>query len=450
MDFLRKFINSHISTRFSYPSTSLTLRSGLDGGEWGLSCFIGFEINFSRLILSLSKDAGSICLLLMSFTLTASSWYGRDTESLAMIKDPVVDCFLSSGLMQNNPPASPIGYADGTCRRAHQGLAHEVVSVTATDRDNAQIVFDNVIYGFNEQTRQPQSTFWTKKKHLVFLKDVSDEALDAIPGPWSAQVSEQGASSSLNKAHDALILTRPWKYYSVGTRFVHDSAEDTKHAYGVKHIDFTGASTSSKIPKKYARIELSVNAQEARQHFVKLANDLVDYASRVSVDKIIPYVWGGSSYVHEYQDGEFVLKDGWRRPTHNKPYAGYDCSEFVLRLAQISGISYFNKTTVMLCQRGTEIGPHDILEEGDLFWAPGHVMIVSDIARNEIIEAVGYSGGYGKVQRISLSKRFAGIENYDQLRRACYTKKPLQYLSKDGLVSSEVKECKFFKLIPSN
>lgn len=374
----------------------------------------------------------------LSFGLFAEIWHGKDTEFLAAIKQPVVDLYLKLPL-QENSPASPAGYGDGSCKRAHQGLAHEVVTIVATDGYYVQVAFNNVIYGYDEQTKLPLSTFWTTKDHLIFFKSLTEQALSVFPGPRE------------NKG-DIVVLILPWKHYSLGTRFVRNPNKDTDDAYGIQLFSSSGRIIKRNIPRKYACVEEELNPKQARRHFVNLANTIVDHASRSSVDQIIMYVWGGSSYVHEYQDDKFVMKekDGWRRPGKHNPYTGYDCSELVLRLAQISGIPYKNKTTIMLCQHAQELEPDDVLEEGDLIWFPGHVMIVSNIARNEIIEARGYGAGYGKVQRISLASCFANIDNYEQLREACAGKQPLQLRKKDGSVLQEIKDFKIFKLIANH
>ena len=44
-----------------------------------------------------------------------------------------------------------------------------------------------------------------------------------------------------------------------------------------------------------------------------------------------------------------------------------------------------------------EVGPDQKIKVGDLIYFPGHVMIVSDLAKNLFIESAGYSVGFGIV-----------------------------------------------------
>ena len=48
----------------------------------------------------------------------------------------------------------------------------------------------------------------------------------------------------------------------------------------------------------------------------------------------------------------------------------------------------------------------EALEEGDLIWYNGHVMIVSDIKKNRLLRHAGYESGWGKVHEIALDKVF--------------------------------------------
>ncbi len=73
--------------------------------------------------------------------------------------------------------------------------------------------------------------------------------------------------------------------------------------------------------------------------------------------------------------------------------SGYDCSEFVMRMAKIAGVDFPWKTTTAIERSRRALDSQDLLEEGDLIWVQGHVMVVSNIERNEIIESRGYGSG---------------------------------------------------------
>jgi hypothetical protein len=368
------------------------------------------------------------------------TWYGKDIAKLAMIKEPVVDLFINLP-MQNKTPASPGGLvAAGACRRAHQGLFNEVVTCMQVSGDHVQVSFDNILYGHDELTKEPLRTFWISRDKLLLLPEMEDLAF--IPAPLAFTDSEPTSST--------LVLILPWRHYSLATRFVRAPERDTATSYGVKFFDAkTGGVQYDLVPKKRSRLEMTVSRPQARANFVTIVNKLVDYTQRSG--KVIPYVWGGSSCTQLYDDSFKLSKKGnWTRPDQHKrsgPYNGYDCSELVLRLAQVSGVPYFYKTSKMLADFGQELTPQDKLESGDLFWIPGHVMIISNLAKNELIEARGYGSGYGKVQRIALKDYFSNIKNFAQLRAAHLNKEPLVRLKGDGTVEGVVKEFKLIKLV---
>lgn len=372
-------------------------------------------------------------VILVTHLVLATTWQGKLTH-LAVIKDPVVDLFIKLPLQNNAPICCVQARADHNCQRCHQVLAHEVVTVLAIKDTYVQIACDNLVYGIDEKTGQPKNSFWVDKKHLIFFKDLSQDLLKSLPGP-------------IGSIKNTLVLVRPWKKYSLGTRFVRSPEHDTKYSYAVRILRPCSKSVKiSTIPRELAKVEgEDLTVQQKRKYFVKLAYDIIEYAHNKG--GVIPYVWGGSSFVYPYKDNFTQKENKWHRDELYTPCCGYDCSELVLRLAQISGIPYFWKTTNMLATQNQALQAHDQLEEGDLVWFPGHVMIVGDLKRNELIEARGYGGGFGKVQVISLDKYFANVKNYDELLSAYREKKPLIILKKDGTVQLIVEQFKLLKLI---
>jgi len=368
--------------------------------------------------------------------LCATTWYGKDIAYLAAFKDPVVDLYIQLPL-QHNPPLAGYGYSDGGCQRAHQALANEVVTIVERKGNLVKIACDTVAYGHDENTGKPLNTFWVHKKHLIFFKHLADEQLYAFPAP-------QGATDT------TLVLRLPWKQYSLGTRFVHAPEHDTEDVYGALLVtpQHPHAIKVLQIPRFLARLELPLTPQQQRAHFVQLAYDIITYAKKDGADRVIPYVWGGSSFVQGYEDQKFVLHNRrWERPGKRAPYNGYDCSELVFRLAQTSGIPYVCKTTVVIEKLLKPLSKTDALEAGDLIRFPGHVMIVGNIARNEVIEACGYGGGFGRVHVVPLSHRFQGIYTYKQLLRAYHKKQRLLLRARDGSEQGIIKKFTLHKLL---
>src|SRR5205814_4688733 len=121
------------------------------------------------------------------------------------------------------------------------------------------------------------------------------------------------------------------------------------------------------------------------------------------------------------QNGDYSFYEH-ERDTQS-PKNGFDCSGVILRAAQIAGIPYFCKNTTTIAQCLTPLKSEQQLREGDLILIKGHVMIVSDITKNLLIEARSYGHGYGKLHEISIDQVFEGIETYKDLCDAYYEKK---------------------------
>ena len=118
-----------------------------------------------------------------------------------------------------------------------------------------------------------------------------------------------------------------------------------------------------------------------------------------------------------------------------------------MRMAKIAGIHFQWKTTSAIERKCPELTANDTLHEGDLIWVTGHVMIVSNLERNELIQARGYSSGYGCVNRITLADCFEGIETYHDLLAYRDARKSLQFKNKTGNVLEKKYPFKLLKLI---
>jgi len=362
------------------------------------------------------------------FVLVAGSAYDLFGH-LAVIKHPVVD-------MNNSfpPPNNPSASSDVKgCLRAHQGLYNEQIDCLEEREDCVKISYHNIVYGFDAETKKALGSFWVYKKHIIALQELADRDLaQAIPHPEYAQ-------------EPTIVLIFPWQHYSLGTRFKHLPNYDTKTAYAIVRADYTDNKiVLDYVPHEHALVEAKQDPQAARQLFVAIINDLVDRVAESGNDNVIPYVWGGSSFIDPYTQTDFHQKDGnWHRSVNTSPYTGYDCSEFVMRMAKIAGIEFPWKTTwVMQCSKRA-LAQTDQLEDGDIIWVKGHVMIVSNIDRNEIIESRGYGAGYGCVHRIPLAEIFEGIATYDDLLERYYAKQSLSIKNRNG----DVEKYDVFKLL---
>ncbi len=328
-------------------------------------------------------------------------------------------------------PASP---ETKKCHRDHQGLINEQVSIVETNGDAVKIKFDGLIYDFDNSTHEPINTFWTYSKYLATLEYLkNNNLLSALPHP------DYGAEPTI-------VLIYPWNNFSVSTRFKHVPENDTQDGYAIVRIDYTNNTIATDmVPHNCARIETKPeNAQQARQIFVDVINTFLD---RVARDGVVPFVWGGSSFMRPYSaQDKFYLKDGlWHREgSENKIYYGYDASEFVWRMAQIAGINFPYKTTWTMEQSLHPLTANGVLEDSDLIWAQGSIMIVSSIERNEVVIAHGYTSGHGCVHQLKLSESFQGINTYADLVADYHAGKPLVMLDKNGQV---IRTCETFKLL---
>lgn len=356
----------------------------------------------------------------------------RVSSKTAVIIDPVVDVGIHA-VPGCNQPASP---ESQRCFRAHQGLHNELVSCIEEDDVCVKIACDTIIYGFEQSSKKPLNTFWTAKKHLVLLDDLPSNLLATIPHPMYAQ-------------EPTIVLVYPWNSYSVGTRFKHVAEHDTSDAYAIMRAHYqTQSVTIDFVPHESALQEIKQTSSTARKIFVDIVNKLVDRVSLTPHNFVIPYVWGGSSFVCPYKDGAFYQQDGvWQREGLQEPYSGYDCSEFVMRMARIAGLDFPWKTTGAMHEGLKELLPGQTLEEGDLIWTSGHVMIVTNIERNELIHARGYASGYGCVHRTTLSEFFDGVVTYDDLLQHCWSLQPIKIKNKQGVVGANAMVFKILKLV---
>lgn len=63
---------------------------------------------------------------------------------------------------------------------------------------------------------------------------------------------------------------------------------------------------------------------------------------------------------------------------------------------------------------------------------PGHVVIITDLARHEITEADGYESSFGKVQTIKLSTFFRNMSSWQDLLNAYHEQKIVTRLDAAG------------------
>lgn len=343
--------------------------------------------------------------------------------------------------------------------RIHQLLFNETVEILhdeptqAGDQEEVCITFDGAFF-ITSSIHKPQHIFWTRKKNLLSFEKIlkKNTDLNFIPPTPSFKNPQKEYDlptiGLIKPFYDPVTHTT----YSVGTRFMYDAEKSTvNHFYVVLFDPASGTSKTTFIPVSKAQIMQKRIHKESLDCFLKLLR------SWISGTGIIPYVWGGCSYTGKILEEEAVLtpkvlkkqKKIWvyTRPSDKKnPYTGFDCSGIILRAAQLCGIPYFFKNTYTLAHYLKSIGIDDHVHPGDLIWIPGHVMVISDIQNNKLIEARGYGHDFGLVQEIALEKVFKGIKTYKQLLNAYYLHHPLYRLNKSGKEVETIKNFKILKL----
>jgi hypothetical protein len=272
-------------------------------------------------------------------------------------------------------------------------------------------------------------------------------SLDTIPSPLDAD-------RTMTTPRNTVTLQSPWydpvsqQTFSVGTRFV-KANEQLSSDNGMVSVMILDPQQfifmPTEIPKKVCAPHYFANNQEKIAHFVALIRHWA-----TAYNGFIPYVFGGCSFTntaHAPFTARHVDKETkiYEIADTQTPKTGMDCAGLVARAAQVCDIPYFLKNTATLA-RHLHAVQHDGFSEGDLIWIPGHVMVISDIKNNLLVEARGYDHGYGKVQEIELKKVFKDIATYDDLHYAHMQKIPLRRMDKQGTIRETFPEWKVLKL----
>jgi cell wall-associated NlpC family hydrolase len=356
-------------------------------------------------------------------------------------------------------PLAAVDYRDGSCARLHQLLLHEIVKVEQEEQYEVKVALCSTYYQLkNEQEKR--CTFWVLKKNIIPLAELPNTVFApevCLPTP----ISYQKRLPLKNYATRCVTLLAPYhdaatgQNFSAGTRFAitqsrtatRASQEYEVYAYDPEKKDFVVTT----IPAALVVLQRRRTHQEALQLFVRVVRAWAHLA-----DGVIPYVWGGCSFVHF--DSQDILQEqteqwGARRARYfvrpgydHIPKTGLDCSGLVLRAAQIAGLPYYFKNTTTLESNLKPLAVSQQLENGDLMFFPGHVVVITDVENNLCVEARGYASGYGKVQEISIDRLFLETKNFEDLVKAYHNKRPLTLLARSGDKYAQVLGVKLLKL----
>ncbi|HVW98927.1 MAG TPA: NlpC/P60 family protein [Candidatus Babeliaceae bacterium] len=302
----------------------------------------------------------------------------------------------------------------GQVNRSSQLLFNERLYVRQKKGD--QLCCEAPHIAYSNEHGELNNIFWLPVSAIVFSSCLSNEERAAIPDLYSQKTYAHCLPS--------IALTYAWQdplskmTYSFGTRFVHEPTLDTATEYGIRFNTYKDKKVcKTRISRDKACLHYPRSIQESRQLFVR-------YLKAWAHNNYSIYIWGGMSH------------------------RGLDCSGLVLRAAQLAGAPYFYRTTLTLAHFLKPLKEGDVLQEGDLIFHEGHVMIVSDIKNNRLIESASLpETGWGRVHELPLSSVFKNITTYKDLLQLYHKPKPykLERLHKDGHVYRVVDTIKIFR-----
>lgn len=350
-----------------------------------------------------------------------------------------------------NPTNSP------HCPRLHQLLYNDIVEIIKIDIDEVCICISNAYY-LIPSSSTPQTHYWTLKKNITLLDDLTQHNIPIDHLPSSINFSDTN-HLALNHA-DIITLIEPHYdttlhiKFSVGTRFMRVSSQQKKRSSTITvfAIDYT--------TMKEHQIKIPVHKCMISDKTMPQANRITNYVNLLKKwahqkQGCIPYTWGGISFTHATQgnfkevtrttnNGDYICYE-YEKNNHT-PKSGFDCSGVIARATQICGIPYFCKNTATIPHCLTPLTSDQALSPGDLILIRGHVMVVSDITKNLLIEARSYGHGYGKLHEIPLNHVFENIDTYKDLTDAFFNKIVIKRKDKQGKVRDTFTNLQLFSI----
>lgn len=332
------------------------------------------------------------------------------------------------------------------CPRVHQLLFGEQVTIIKDDGDEWCIRIPQAFFITHALTK-PQTIYWTLKENLMPLNQIKNKQKlpPSINFADPRSITAQGVAT----------LKTPWRHeesnrtFSIGTRFTYTQKDtDPEHITIALFDPLKKTFTDACIKTDQCIIKTPENHAEQRQLYLSL---LKEWAHQPN-GHAIPYVWGGRSALTTCDPGAFkesplAIPSKMKTTVFTRAHhpTGFDCAGLIMQAAQMSGIPFFYKNTHTM---GAYLAPlqegQEILS-GDIIWMRGHVL-VAHVESNTVIEARGYTSGYGIVHEIALEKVFMGIKTFDDFLRALFHKIPLQRLDSKGLPTDIVIDYKVLKL----
>lgn len=376
---------------------------------------------------------------------------------------PIVD-LLSDSVKEINPfqsvesqyatiPYSP-ELEDLSCLRVFQAIFNETVDILEETDEEIKVQINTVFFKIDRRNFQ-KNAYWALKKNFKKIDELKNANfnLDLLPESIDCNTVD------FNKKPNQKIITLKLPFhdcitnniYSAGTRFVYKEKIDQYYVVFIYDNNINKI-VETKITETICIDFKNISFAKKVENFISLLKLWANLPK-----KFIPYVWGGSSMQHLYVHNNFKLIHGYdidgnranfytRKDQSENPCSGFDCSTLIARATQMCQIPYFFKDSITILKHLKPLTEDDTIEAGDLIWFPGHVIVVSDIKNNLIIEARGYKSGHGKVHEIPISKMFKDIKNFNDLLDYHLNNRQLLLINKAGNVSARLDNFKILKL----
>ncbi|MEX2438239.1 MAG: hypothetical protein WD449_03225 [Candidatus Babeliales bacterium] len=339
----------------------------------------------------------------------------------------------ATDILQHYHTMPYFGKGTWACPRIGQALFGQEVTIKKIEGDEALISIKNLFYQTDEKKR---TKYWTLASNIISQTQLTAKGTDYSKLPPPIDYTDP----TMQSMHTVITLIAPWHSekttYSVGTRFLRALKSDTHTTYAIWVLNPTlGTITKQRIPKKICMVyNPTKTTQEKRAKFVALLRQWADQKNG-----FIPYVWGGFSIIAPCNNRAFIKEETtheeryeYAEKKNSYPKDGLDCSGLVALAAQCCGLPYFLKNSSTILRHLATVKAGEPIQCGDLIWFPGHVVVISNLNPALVIEARGYTHGYGKVQEISLEKSFKGIITMLDIQNALAAKRPLERLDSAG------------------
>lgn len=381
--------------------------------------------------------------------ITSFTFYPQKGVVIVPVADLVGQPLGSSKRYQQLPWAAR-GSDYSSCPRIHQLLFNEIVEIIDRQGNEIQVRVPNLFYR-TTNCASPQADYWMLAHAIRPLDRISPHERVKFPEPIRFTGPLQAHTQSI------VTLIAPYRdattgiTFSAGSRFVFAKQLTQKAQVAVYRFNpQRNKQELMFIPQKLLYPAKRSTPITQRAYFVAILR------LWAHVSGGIPYVWGGCSFTNAGGSTQFVTvhtpQGGYYHRTSDgadTPKSGFDCSGLILRAAQIVGLSYFLKNSYTIAHDMSTLKPHEHLQNGDIIWIPRHVLVVSDIKNNLVVEAHAYGGGYGIVHELPISHVFKGIHSYKALEKALQRQIPLERLDRNKEVFATYQEGKLLSLVSS-